>query len=64
MPRNIKSYSEATTALNAGIESLTAAKDALEIVPVRVVFESVIGILGLIRVIVLRSVPFLKLISR
>lgn len=50
--------------MNLGIESLTTAKDALEIVPVRMVFESVVGILGFVRVRVLRSVPFTMLISR
>ena len=63
MPLSTKSHSEAAAALNAGIESLTVAKDAIEIIPIRVVFESVIGILGLVRVRVLRSVPFLILTS-
>jgi len=57
MPPSTESHSEAAAALDAGIESLTAAKDAIEIIPIRVVFESVIGILGLVRVRVLRSAP-------
>lgn len=64
MLRNIESHSEAAAALNAGLESFTAAKDALEIIPVRIVFELVIGILGLVTVRVLRSTPFIMLIPR
>jgi len=63
MPPSTESHSEAAAALNAGIESLTTAKDAIEIIPIRAVFESVISILGLVRVRVLRSVPFPILIS-
>jgi len=64
MPHNIDPHSETAAALNAGLESLTAAKDTLEIIPGRMVFESAIAILGLVRVRVLRSVPFIVLISR
>ena len=45
---NVGSHSAA--ALNADIVTLTAAKGTLEIIPVKVLFESVIVILGLIRV--------------
>jgi len=64
MPPNIESHSEAAAALNAGIGSLTTAKDAIEIIPIRVTFESAISILGLVRVRVLRPVAFLVLIPR
>ena len=63
MPPDIEAYSEAAAALNAGIGSLTTAKDAVEIAPVRVAFESAIDILGVVRVRVLRPVAFLILIS-
>jgi len=63
MTPNTGSHSEAAAALNAGIGSLTAARDAIEIIPVRVTFESAIGILGLVRVRVLCLVAFLILIS-
>ena len=43
---------------------LTAAKDALEIIPVKVLFESTIVLLGLIGVRVTVLFPFFLLISR
>ena len=49
-PHNVDSYSATTAALNADIETLTAAKDTSEIIPVKLVFESVIVILTLVRV--------------
>jgi len=49
-PPIIESHSEPAVALNAGIKSLAAAKDTLEIIPIRVVVESVIRILVLVRV--------------
>jgi len=49
-PPNVGSHSAATAALNADIATLTVAKDTLEIVPVKVLFESAIVILGLVRV--------------
>jgi hypothetical protein len=49
-PPNVESHSATTAALNADIETLTAAKGTLEIIPVKVVFESVIVILTLVRV--------------
>ena len=54
---NIGSHSATTAALNAGIETLIAAKDTLEIIPAKAVFESVIAILTLVRV----RVPFCPL---
>ena len=53
MPPNVGSHSATITALNVDIGIITAAKDTLEIVPVKVVFESVIGILAFVRVRVL-----------
>jgi hypothetical protein len=47
---NVDSRSATTAALNADIETLTAAKDTLGIISVKVVFESVIVILTLVRV--------------
>jgi len=64
MPPNTESHSEAAAALGSSIKALTTIKDTLEIIPVRMIFESVISILSLVRVSVLRSVPFLVLISR
>ena len=58
-PPNDWSYPAATAALNADIETLTAAKDTLETIPVKVLFESVIVILGLVRVRVTGFLPFL-----
>jgi len=55
---NVGSHSEATPALNADIEILTVAKDTLEIIPVKALFESVIIILGLVRVMVIVLLPF------
>lgn len=55
---NVRSHPAATAALNADIGTLTAAKDALEIIPVKVLFESVIVILGLVRVRVTVLLPF------
>jgi hypothetical protein len=49
-PPNVESHSATTAALNADIETLTAAKGTLEIIPVKVVVESVIVILTLVRV--------------
>ena len=49
-PPNVESLSTTTAALNADIDTLTAAEHALEIIPVKVVFESVIVILTLVRV--------------
>ena len=46
------------------IGTLTAAKDALEIIPVKALFESVIVILGLVRVRATILPLFLQLISR
>jgi len=49
---------EATTAvLNADIETLTALKDTIESIPVKAVFESVIGILTLVRMRLLTPFP-------
>jgi hypothetical protein len=49
-PPHVGSRSTTTAVLNADIETLTAAKDTLKIIPVKVVFESVIVILTLVRV--------------
>ena len=49
-PPNVGSRSTTTVVLNADIETLTAIKDTLEIIPVKAVFESVIVILTLVRV--------------
>ncbi|KAF9645269.1 hypothetical protein BDM02DRAFT_3120497 [Thelephora ganbajun] len=46
----VGSHSATIAALNADAEALTAIKDKLEITPVKVVFESVIGFLDLARV--------------
>jgi len=49
---------EVTTAvLNADIETLIAFKDTVESIPVKAVFESVIGILSLVRVRLLTPFP-------
>ena len=40
----------ATALLNVGIEALSGAKDMVEIIPAKAVFESAIGILILVRV--------------
>ena len=53
-PPNIGSHSATATVLNADIETLAAAKDTLETIPVKAVFGSVIVILALVRV----RVPF------
>ena len=50
MLTDVGTCSNATVALNADIEALTAAKESLASVPLEVVFESVVGILGLVRV--------------
>jgi len=63
-PLNIGSHPAATAMLNANIGTLTATNDTLEIIPVKVLFESVIVILGFIRVSVTVMPPFLLLISR
>jgi len=63
MPPNTESHSEPAATLDAGIESLTTAKDAIETIPIRAIFESAIGILGFVRVRVLRSVHLPILIS-
>ena len=47
---NVGSRSTTTAVLNADIETLTTARDTLEIIPVKAVFESVIVILTLVRV--------------
>ena len=49
-PSNVESHSATAAVFNADIEILTAAKDTLEIISVKVVFESVIVILTLVRV--------------
>ena len=46
----VETHSTATAALNADIQTLTAAKDSIEIAPLKVAFESVIDILGLVKV--------------
>jgi hypothetical protein len=56
-PPNIGSHSATAAVLNADIETLAVAKDTLEIIPVKAVFESVIVILALVRV----RVPFCPL---
>jgi len=61
---NVGSHPTATAALNADIRILTAANDTLEIIPVKVLFESPIVVSGLIRVRVSRSATVLLLISR
>jgi hypothetical protein len=58
-PPNVESHSATTAAFDADIGTLTAAKDTLEIIPVKVVFESVIVILTLVRVRVLILLPCL-----
>ena len=63
-PPNFGSHLAATAALSADIGTLTAAKDTLQIIPVKVLFESVIVILGLVRVRTTVLPPFLLLISR
>jgi hypothetical protein len=47
---NVGSRSAISAALGADIRALSAARDMAEIVPVKVVFDSVVGILALIRV--------------
>ena len=55
---NVGSQPAAIAALNADIGILTAVKDTLEIIPVKVLFEFVIIILGLVRVRVIVLLPF------
>ena len=55
---NVESRSASTAAFNADIGALNAAKDAIGISSAKAVFESVIGILALVRV---RFVPALLL---
>ena len=63
MPPNVGSHSTTTAALNADIETLTATKDTLETIPrVKAVFESVIGILALVRVRASVLFPFSHLL--
>jgi hypothetical protein len=47
---SVGSCSTTTSVLNADIDTLTATKNTLEIIPVKAVFESVILILTLVRV--------------
>jgi len=61
---NVGSRSATTAVLNAGIESLAVTKDTLGIIPVKAVFESVIGILNIVRVRVPAPSSFLLLIFR
>jgi len=47
---NVGSRSAISAVFDADIRVLSATRDVTEIVPVKVVFESVIGILALVRV--------------
>ena len=55
-PLNPESNSATTTVLNTNIETLTAAKNTVEITPVKGAFELAIAILTLVRV----SIPVLS----
>ena len=59
IPTNVAQHETTTAVLNAEIETLTTFKDIVESIPVKAVFESVIGILTLVRVRIPRSVPIL-----
>ena len=50
MLTSVGTGSTTSAALNADIEALTAAINSLGDVPLMVAFESVVGILGLVRV--------------
>lgn len=53
-------HSATTAVLSAGVESLTALKETVEIPSVKVAFESVIVILNLVRVRMFVLLPFLR----
>ena len=55
-------HSATIAVLSAGVESLTALKDTVEITSVKAVFESVIVILTLVRVRMLVLLPFSRLL--
>ena len=57
MPTGVGTHSTTIAALAADIEALTAAKDDIRVAHLKEVFESVIDILGLVRV----RVPFCSL---
>ena len=46
----VETHSMTIAALNADIQTLTAAKDSIEIAPLKIAFGSVIDVLGLTRV--------------
>jgi len=50
-------HHETTAVLNADIGTLAAFKDAVESAPVKAVFESIVGILILVRVRLLTPFP-------
>jgi len=56
-PTNVAQHEAITAVLNADIETLTTLKDTIESIPVNGVFESVIGILTLVRVSLLTPFP-------
>ena len=58
VPPGVVNHTTTTTMLNADIETLTAFKDTVEATLMKGVFESVIGILTLVRVRVLTPLPF------
>jgi len=57
IPTNVAQHEMTTAVLNADIDTLTAFKDTIESIPVKGVFESVIGILTLVRVSLPTSFP-------
>ena len=57
---DVELHSVTTAMLGADIETLAAFKDTIQPTPVKAVFESVIGILTLVRVRSLVLFPFLR----
>ena len=49
-PTNVEYHLATVAMLNANIEALTAFKDTVEVAPAKVVFESIISIITLVKV--------------
>ena len=60
IPSTVGCHLAATAVLNTDIETLTAFKDAVEVSPVKEIFESIIAILTLVKVGLLVLLPFLR----
>ena len=61
---NVGSRSATSAAFDADIGALNASKDDVGIAPVRVVFESVVGILALVRVRLVPTPLLLRLLTK